>query len=203
MTAEDVLSWWFGTWDDRAPLEDDDPELVRWWRKDARVDAQIREQFGPLHAEVVAGEHRDWAGHPRGLLALVIVTDQLSRVIYRGQGRAFACDTVARRLTDEALSQAWDRDLQLIERAFLYMPLMHAEDRVAHRRALSLFTGLAEEAEEAGLARADYYRRVVGFEQRHKEIIDRFGRYPHRNFQMERTSTPEELAFLQDVEQSF
>ena len=203
MAPDDVLTWWFGEWDDSTPLSDDDPQLVRWWRKDATIDAAIHARFGDLHAEVSAGGVREWADDPRGLLALVIVMDQFSRVIFRNTVRAFRCDESARRLTGTALERAWDRDMSLIERSFLYMPLMHAEDRVAHRRALALYTGLAEEAEEAGLPRADYYRRVVGFAQRHKEIIDRFGRYPHRNFQMERTSTPEELAFLKDVEQSF
>lgn len=203
MGPDDVLSWWFGGWDDRAALADDDEELVRWWRKNAATDQIIRDRFGELHAQVASGGFREWTDTPRGLLAIVIVMDQFSRVLHRDTGRAFSCDGAARQLTGAALERAWDRDMSLIERAFLYMPLMHAEDRVAHRRALSLYTGLAEEAEEAGLQRADYYRRVVGFAQRHKEIIDRFGRYPHRNFQMERTSTPEELAFLQDVEQSF
>lgn len=203
MAPDDVIAWWFGDWQDDAPLAADDPQLVRWWRRDQGNESVLAERFGALHEAVASGDHRDWAQNARGILALVIIMDQFSRVLHRNRIRAFACDADARQLTAVALERAWDRDLELIERAFLYMPLMHAEDRVAHRRALSLFTGLAEEAEEAGLARADYYRRVVAFAQRHKEIIDRFGRYPHRNFQLERTSTPEELAFLKDVEQSF
>ncbi|HHO53428.1 MAG TPA: DUF924 domain-containing protein, partial [Deltaproteobacteria bacterium] len=159
-------------------------------------DQEIRDRFSTLHAEIVAEKHTEWSDSPRGLLARILVLDQLSRVLHRGSGRAFAHDPQARQLTAQALEQAWDRELRPIERVFLYLPLMHAEDRVAHRRALGLFTGLAEEAEEMGLARADYYRRIVSYELKHKQIIDRFGRYPHRNFPLERTSTPEELAFI-------
>jgi uncharacterized protein (DUF924 family) len=128
------------------------------------------------------------------------VLDQLSRMLFRGASRAFRWDGKARTTTQRALERAQDRELRPIERAFLYMPLMHAEDRATHRRALALYSDLAEEAEEAGLARADYYRQVVGHEVRHKEVIDRFGRYPHRNFALERTSTPEELAFIREDE---
>lgn len=203
MTPDKVLDFWFAGWDDQAPLANDDPLLVKWWQKTAANDQAIKGQFGDLHEAVAQGGHRDWAQSPRGLLALVVVLDQFSRVIHRGSGRAFRCDRDARELTQAALAKAWDRDLARIERAFLYMPLMHAEDRAAHRKALALFTGLAEEAEEAGITRADYYRRIVASEQRHKEIVDRFGRYPHRNFPMERTSTPEELAFIRDEDAGF
>ncbi len=196
MTCEDLLSYWFGDWDDEAPLAEDDPQVRRWWDKDPEIDAEIAQRFGALHAEVIAGGQPTWADTPRGLLAHILVLDQLSRAIYRGSSRAFDQDPQARQLTAVALERAWDRDLKPIERVFLYLPLVHAEDRVAHRRALSLFTGLAEELEELGAARADYYRRIVHYELRHKQIIDRFGRYPHRNFSLERTATPEELAFL-------
>jgi uncharacterized protein (DUF924 family) len=194
----EVLSWWFGDWDDARPMQDDDPNLRRWWREDPSVDLQARERFSQLHAEVADGTHDAWEEHARGALAKVIVLDQLSRRLFRGSARAFRWDATARGVTQRALERALDRDLRPIERVFLYLPLMHAEDRATHRRALALYSDLAEETEEAGLLRADYYRQVVGLEIRHKAVIDRFGRYPHRNFALERTSTPEELAFLKD-----
>jgi len=196
MSHTQVLDYWFGSWDDSVPLPDDDAEKRRWWSGLPAVDAEIREGFGALHAEVAGGAHPDWEETPRGLLASVVTLDQFSRCLHRGSSRAFAFDAAARRLTSLALQRAWDRDMALIERAFLYMPLMHAEDRASQRRALMLFTSLAEEAEEVGLVRADYYRGVVRFAVEHKEIIDRFGRYPHRNFPLERTSTPEEMEFI-------
>ena len=197
MAPDDVLNYWFGDWDDNAPLSDDDPQIRRWWNRDAALHLELQTKFGPLHEACARGEFREWAATARGLLARVIVLDQLSRAVHRDSGRAFKHDAEARELTARALEQAWDRELRPIERSFLYLPLMHAEDRAAHRRALSLYTGLAEEVEEAGLTRADYYRQTVVQALRHKEIIDRFGRYPQRNFPMERTSTPEELAFLE------
>lgn len=203
MSPDDVLGFWFGDWDDSRPLADDDANLHRWWQGDPSLDAEVRQKFAALHAEVAAGSHDDWEESARGSLAKVIVLDQLSRMLFRGASRAFRWDNKARTTTQGALERAQDRELRLIERAFLYMPLMHAEDRATHRRALALYSDLAEEAEESGLARADYYRQVVGHEVRHKKVIDRFGRYPDRNFALERTSTPEELAFIRDDEGGF
>ncbi len=197
-TPEDALTWWFGDWDDSVPLTDDDPELRRWWQANADDDNTIRERFGALHAEVVAGEHDDWEETPRGALAKVILLDQFSRAMHRGTAKAFAGDDLARATTQRSLERAFDRDLDPIERLFLYMPLMHSEESATHRKALALFTAIAEEIEEAGLARADYYRGNVRYEVQHKEIIDRFGRYPHRNGPLERTMTPEEMDWLRD-----
>ena len=196
----ELLDWWFVGWDDAAPLADGDAALLRWAAieegTDPALDEEIRERFGALHAEVARGGHGDWEDTARGALARVIVLDQVSRVLHRQTSRAYRWDAEARATTQRALERAHDRELAPIERAFLYLPLTHAEDRAAHRRALALYTDLAEEAEEAGLARADWYRQAVQTEQRLKEIIDRFGRDPQRNFPLERTSTPEELAFL-------
>jgi uncharacterized protein (DUF924 family) len=202
MLPDDVLNWWFGDWSDQAPLGDPDPNLHRWWVRDDAIDAEARALFSTLHIEVARGDHDDWEQTARGTLAVVVVLDQLSRMLYRGSARAFRWDAQARDVTQRALEQARDRELRLIERVFLYLPLMHAEDRAPHRRALALYSDLAEEAEEAGLVRADVYRRVVSWEVRHKRVIDRFGRYPHRNLPLERTSTPEELAFIDANERS-
>lgn len=201
MSPDDVIRFWFGDWDDTRPLRDDDTNLRRWWQADPSIDAEVRQKFGALHTEVTSGAYDDWEASARGSLAKVIVLDQLSRMLFRGASRAFRWDGKARTTTLHALERAQDRELRPIERAFLYMPLMHAEDRATHRRALALYSDLAEEAEETGLARADYYRQVVGHEVRHKEVIDRFGRYPQRNFALERTSTPEELAFIDDEDE--
>ena len=194
----DVFQWWFGGWRDDRPLDDDDPELHRWWGRDPAVDAVARERFAALHKATVAGDHDAWEETARGALAKVLVLDQLSRMLHRDSARAFRWDRDARHVTQRALEAAFDRELKPIERVFLYMPLMHAEDRATHRRALALYSDLAAEVEEAGLARADVYRQFVRWEVRHKTVIDRFGRYPSRNFTLERTSTPEELAFLEE-----
>jgi len=196
MWIDDVIGYWFGDWDDSRPLSDEDPNLARWWHELPATDEEIRARFSTLHAELIAGKHDDWESTARGALARVIVIDQLSRALYRGTAKAYRWDDEARQTTLRTLQGAGDRELRPIERVFLYLPLMHAEDRATHRRALALYADLAEEVEEAGLVRADYYRQLVAWEIRHKAVVDRFGRDPERNFALERTSTPEELAFL-------
>ena len=197
MSPDDVLNFWFGDWDDSQPLvtTTEPPPLVG---RDSSIDADVRRRFADLHAEVADGAHDSWEECARGSLGKVIVLDQLSRMLFRDSSRAFRWDHLARTTTQRALERAQDRELRPIERVFLYLPLMHAEDRATHRRVLAPVLGFREETEEAGIVRADYYRQVVGWEIRHKEVIDRFGRYPHRNFALERTSTPEELAFIRD-----
>jgi uncharacterized protein (DUF924 family) len=201
MTPDVILEWWFAGWDDALPLGSPDAAVARWTAAeegtDPALDAEVRERFADLHAAVAKGS-LDGEDTARGTLAKVLVLDQLSRVLHRSTGKAYSWDAEARAATQRALERAYDRELTLVERAFLYLPLTHAEDRTAHRRALLLYTDLAEEAEEAGVARADWYRSAVQAEQRLKEIIDRFGRDPHRNLPLERTSTPEELEFLSD-----
>lgn len=201
---KELLDWWFTGWDDAAPLAEGDAALARWAAveegTDPALDEEIRERFAELHGALCKQSEEEWEDTARGALAKVIVLDQVSRVLHRQTSRAYRWDAAARATTQRALERAYDRELAPIERAFLYLPLTHAEDRAAHRRALALYTDLAEETEEAGLARADWYRAAVQTEQRLKEIIDRFGRYPDRNFPLERTSTPEELAFLDTID---
>ncbi len=198
MTADDVLTYWFGGWDDALPLPDDDPQTRRWWGREPEVDRVIQDRFGALLTELVHEGWREWSDSPEELLACVVVLDQFSRVVYRGQKEAFENDPRASLLTRRALDLGWSSALSPIQRTFLYMPLVHAEDRKVHAEAETLFRALVEEVERAGLARAGYYRGVLDHVAKHREIIERFGRYPHRNIVLERTSTPEELQWLRD-----
>lgn len=198
MNATDVLTFWFGDWDDAIPLADDDPQTRRWWGRAADVDRRIQDRFGALHTELTHDGWEAWGDSPEELLACVIVLDQFSRVVYRGQKEAFANDRRARELTRRALDLGWPSSLTPIQRTFLFMPLVHAEDRESHTLATALFGGLVREVEQSGSPRVGYYRGVLEHVAKHKEIIDRFGRYPHRNEALERTSTPEELAWLRD-----
>ncbi|MEN0067299.1 MAG: DUF924 family protein [Myxococcota bacterium] len=203
MTAADVLTFWFGDWDDALPLADSDPQTIRWWGKVPEVDRTIQDRFGALHTELVHEGWRAWSDSPEDLLACVIVLDQFSRVVYRGQRQAYANDPRARALTQRALDLGWVASMSPIQRTFLLMPLVHAEDRASHSRATAMLGELVEEVAAAGSPRLDYYRRVLNHAVEHKQIIDRFGRYPHRNIVLERTSTPEELAYLQDETPGF
>lgn len=170
---EAVLAFWF-----------QELEPKQWWVADPALDAQIRERFGDTLARAARGELSDWRESARGRLAEIIVLDQFSRNIYRGTPAAFAQDAVALVLAQEGIRAGAPAALSPIQRNFLYMPFMHSESPLVHQWAEALFrdNGLEEN-----------YR----YELRHKEIIDRFGRYPHRNAILGRDSTPEELAFLE------
>ncbi|KGI77082.1 DUF924 family protein [Oleiagrimonas soli] len=174
-----VLRFWF-----------DDIEPKQWWVKDADFDQTIRARFGDLLEQAAAGELSDWRDTPRGRLAEVIVLDQFSRNIHRDTRLSFARDPIALVLAQEAIRADAHEALTPIERNFLYMPFMHSESRAIHARAEALFR-------DNGLE--DNYR----FELKHRDIIERFGRYPHRNAILGRTSTPEEIAFLAQPGSSF
>ncbi|MBB1074236.1 DUF924 domain-containing protein [Rhodoferax sp. 4810] len=174
-----VLAFWF---DEASPQQ--------WWAKSDDFDRLIRQRFGAVHAAAAQGELFDWRASASGRLAEIIVLDQFSRNLYREQAQAFACDAMALALAQTAVALQADRELPVPRRTFLYMPYMHSESPVIHAVALSLF---ATPGLEGNLA----------FEVKHKDIIDRFGRYPHRNAALGRRSTPQELAFLATPGSSF
>ena len=169
---EDVLTFWF---------KDIDPAM--WWRSDAEFDELIRNKHLGLLEQAAKAELAAWRQTARGRLAEIIVLDQFSRNVYRNTPQAFAQDPAALVLSQEALAAGALSELEPIERSFLLLPFMHSESATIHQEAEQLFLKHAPaENYEAELA--------------HKAIIDRFGRYPHRNDVLGRESTQEELAFL-------
>jgi len=179
VNPQDVLHFWF---DEATPQQ--------LFKKDAAFDAEIRARFGETHRAAAHGELAAWRDTPDGRLAEIIVLDQFSRNLFRDDARAFATDGMALVLAQEAVRAGADRSIPEARLAFLYMPFMHSESRAIHVEAERLFR-------HPGLE--DNYR----FELKHKAIIDRFGRYPHRNVVLGRASTPEEIAFLQKPGSSF
>lgn len=175
----DIFKFWF---------EEIDPK--QWWQVDPDFDRLIEQRFGDIHAIASSAGLPDWRGAAQGRLAEIIVLDQFSRNIYRGSPGAFACDAQALELAAEAVELKLAQQLPPVQRAFLYMPFMHSEDAATHEQAMKLF---GEPGLEPNLA----------FEIRHKAIIDRFGRYPHRNAILGRASTAEEEAFLKLPGSSF
>ena len=163
---------------------------AKWWKVDAEFDRLIVERFSELHGRATSSELFEWRADPRGRLAEIIVLDQFSRNIYRGDRLAFAADPMALALAQEAVAAKADLALPLEQRVFLYMPYMHSESRAIHEVAERLFKESGPENNYA-------------FELRHKAIIDRFGRYPHRNAVLGRQSTEEELEFLAQPGSSF
>ncbi|HET7728624.1 MAG TPA: DUF924 family protein [Usitatibacter sp.] len=176
---DEVLGFWFGPERGRSRRE--------WFAKDPGFDASIRERFGALHARAAARGLEAWRASPEPMLALVIVLDQFSRHLYRGDGRAFAQDAHARECVAEALVRGDDLALLPVERQFLYLPLEHSEDAADQDRAVELMRSLEAFEETRGLAE---------WAVKHREVIARFGRFPHRNEALGRPSTPDELDFL-------
>lgn len=176
---EEVLNFWFK-----------EVETSAWWEKDAHFDELIRSRFLALHEKASNCELYEWRNCTEGRLAEVIVLDQFSRNIYRDTAQAFAQDALALALAQEAIHQAEDQKLPPIQRSFLYMPYMHSESLEIHNQAVTLFESLGNESN-------------LQFEIKHKEIIERFGRYPHRNAILNRQSTDEEIKFLTQPGSSF
>jgi uncharacterized protein (DUF924 family) len=176
---EAVIKFWF---------EETDPRF--WWKKDADFDQLIDERFEIAHHMATQGALASWRETPLGRLAEIIVLDQFSRNLYRDSPLAFACDEQALALAQEAIQAGADEELETRQKAFLYLPFMHSESRAAHETALTLFKAPGLESN-------------YDFELKHKLIIDRFGRYPHRNEILGRDSTQEEIEFLKQPGSSF
>jgi uncharacterized protein (DUF924 family) len=179
MDYKAVIEFWFET-----------IKPAQWWKKDAEFDRVITEQFGHWHTAAGLAELVHWRQHPEGRLAEIIVLDQFSRNIYRDQPKSFAFDGMALVLSQQAIDNDDDKKLDQQKRLFMYMPYMHSESKVIHQQAVVLFQRLGLEGN-------------LEFELKHKAIIDRFGRYPHRNTILGRQSTEQEIEFLQQPDSSF
>ncbi len=177
--ADEVIHFWF------QKLTPKD-----WFKKDISLDEKIKENFLELLYRTIAGECAQWRDTAKGSLAQVIVLDQFSRNIFRDKKESFAQDPLALAIAQDAIKKKLDLELSITERAFLYMPFMHSESQVIHQKAVELFSLKGLESN-------------LDFELKHKAIIDRFGRYPHRNHILNRESTHEELLFLQEKGSSF
>lgn len=181
--AISILDFWFG----RPGSQGHGTARDVWFRKDAAFDAEVRARFGAVTTIALAGGCGAWCGSAEGSLARVLVLDQFTRNMFRDTAQAFAGDARALATAQDAVARGLDRKLDPYGRWFLYMPFEHAEDRDAQRRSLELFGSLAA---ESGLD------APLAWARKHAEVIERFGRYPHRNALLGRESTPEEIAFL-------
>lgn len=179
--AAAVTAFWFGT-------DPDYPQRDAWFRKSDTFDAQIRDRFGPTIEAALAGGLHDWDATPQGLLARIVVLDQFTRNAFRGSARAFAGDALALAAARQLADAGLDRELHPVWRCFAYLPFEHAEDLAMQERSVALFTALA-----AADARFEGH---LDYAHRHHDVIRRYGRFPHRNAVLGRTSTPEELAYL-------
>ncbi|HET9149468.1 MAG TPA: DUF924 family protein [Alphaproteobacteria bacterium] len=184
--AEDVLAFWFAD----VPGDDFTARKDIWFGNDPAFDAVVARRFSALHAKASAGSLTAWEDGPRSALALVIVLDQFPRNIYRGTLRAFASDPQALAVARRALNRGFDHALRPVERMFLYLPFEHSESREDQERSVALFTALEDPI-------------TLDYAVRHRDIIARFGRFPHRNAILGRPSTPAERVFLAEPNSSF
>jgi uncharacterized protein (DUF924 family) len=186
-----VLQFWFGDVDELG--RSDVLHSRRWFMKDEAFDREVAERFGETYADVRSGLREAWLDDPRGRVAYVIVLDQFSRNMFRGTARMFEGDKQALAAAIEGVARHDDTELNVNERSFLYMPYMHSEDIDMQERSVALFTELAATApsELRGSLVA-----AVQYAEKHREIIARFGRFPHRNAILGRESTSAEIAFI-------
>ena len=175
---EEILSFWF-----------DEIEPSSWWAKDEKFDTLITRKFSRIHLQAANCELYSWRESPRGRLAEIIILDQFSRNMFRDTPLSFAYDPLALALSQEAVAANADKTLSVDEQHFLYMPYMHSESLQVHEVAMQLFSPDGKSDNQ--------------FELRHKNIIEEFGRYPHRNAILDRNSTTEELEFLSKPGSSF
>lgn len=194
---DEILEFWFGPGDD--PWEVDEEISSRWFGGGESFDAEIRERFGEDLECAIRGEYDDWPETPRGRLALILIFDQFSRNIFRDSPRAWSQDLLAQKLTLEGMADGVDDELRPIEQCFFYLPLEHAEDLQLQRMSLREFTRLADDAPYGAALGSEVDR----YAERHFEIIERFGRFPHRNEVIGRPTTPEEAEFLKQPNSSF
>lgn len=197
-TWQPLLDWWFGA--DAPAGELAARQNGLWFGYRAEQDAEARTRFGDLTEQALNGYLGDWASNPEGWLALLLLLDQLPRMIHRGTPRAFAGDARALALLERGIEQGWDRRLSAIQRVFCYMVFEHAEDLQHQERAVQAFAVLLAEQDEAD---SPAFISFLEFAKAHHRVIARFGRFPHRNAILGRVSTIDELSFLAEPGSSF
>jgi len=180
--AREVLDFWF-----------DEAHAAHWFASDAGFDREVRERFGAAAEAAANGELDGWAGSPAGWLALLILLDQFPRNLHRGAARAWANDVKAQRVALSGIDRGDDRELPPLRRVFAYLPLEHAEDKGLQQRSVALFEQLQA---DAPADQAPRFAMFLDYARRHREVIDRFGRFPHRNAVLGRVDTAEEASYL-------
>jgi uncharacterized protein (DUF924 family) len=193
---DEVLAFWFG---EPASTSDElGRKIRRWFMGGPELDAEIRDRFTPIVERALQGELDEWTQTPRGRLALILLLDQFTRSIYRNDPRSFSGDARAQALALEAVDRGLEGGLTIEQRQFLHMPLLHAESLALQDRSIAAVDALTAEA-------SALHQQFLGMgaeqARKYRDIIARFGRFPHRNEVLGRTSTPEEREFLVDWQQ--
>ncbi len=193
-----IHAFWFGPLGEAGVPRKDRSRL--WFRADAKTDSLIRQRFGALLDRAARGELNSWAQTAEGRLALILLCDQFARNIYRGTAHAFAHDAMALTLCTEGIECGHDRELRPIERAFFYMPMEHCEQLSMQERCVQHYEQLLEDVPPAT---GGQLRSFLQHARDHRDIVLRFGRFPHRNRVLERPSTAAEIDFLRTHKATF
>jgi uncharacterized protein (DUF924 family) len=197
-TQDTILEFWFGLNADDKAVAAEQSKL--WWMKHPETDQRIRQRFEAYVAKAANGELDTWSATPRGRLALILLTDQFPRNIYRDTPQAFSFDPLARSWSKEGIRHGLDKSLRPIERVFFYLPLEHSESLEDQEQSVALYQELIA---DAGPEQKSTFDGFLDFAIRHRDIVKRFDRFPHRNRILGRKSTAEEIAFLQEKGSSF
>lgn len=190
LLINEILDFWFA---DIGAGFDVSSQKGIWWNGGTTVDEEIEQRFGPMVTAAKNGLLKTWEIDHRGCLAVVILLDQFSRNIYRGSAKAFAGDTMALNIVNTALAKQFDRLMTPMQRSFFYMPFEHSESLLNQDRAVGLFKKLLGEVPETG---KQTIQSSLDFAEKHRNIIARFGRFPHRNAVLSRQATAEEKTYL-------
>ncbi|KJH71168.1 DUF924 family protein [Aliterella atlantica] len=188
--VDEILEFWFG-----APnLPDYGKERSFWFTKNLDFDKELSDRFLPIYTQAATGELDSWQDSPQSCLALLLLLDQFPRNMFRGTPQSFATDTKALAVANNAVAKGFDRDLLPVQRWFIYLPFEHSENLADQKRCVDLFATLRGDPDSA---------RTIDYALRHKSVIERFGRFPHRNKILGRKTTPEEAEFLKQPGSSF
>ena len=195
MNPQDILTFWFG--DDVTTIPEEQYQL--WFGKSAATDQAVQ-AFAATREQAVRGDLNHWQESAEGVLALIILIDQFSRNLFRNDPKAFEFDLLGQELAALAVTNSFDKALTAVQRIFIYLPFEHAEDRFLQAQSVGFFTQLCHEAPE-GLQQQ--LATTLDYAKRHQVVVERFGRFPHRNEVLGRASTSQELAFLEEPNSSF
>jgi uncharacterized protein (DUF924 family) len=194
---EEVLQYWFGNYSDETELSPDSPRVRRWFQEGKSIDKEVKRLFEPDVVKAREGLLKIWEHTPRGRMALVLLLDQFPRHIYRDTSKSYVADEYALELALRSIGDGTDLKLKLIERAFLYLPMMHSEDLKIQNQSIQQYRQLAETAKSQIPLNQDYYFGTLEYALKHHSVIQRFGRFPHRNAILGRKSSLDEQAYLE------
>lgn len=197
-TADTIRAFWFGSGTDDKTTADERARM--WWSKNPEVDREIRQRFEACVAEAANHELDHWSATAGGRLALILLTDQFPRHIYRDTPQAFSFDALARHWAREGIRQGEHEQLRPVERVFFYLPLEHSESMDDQEQSVTLCEELVRNAPDEHKA---VFEEFLRYARLHRDVIKRFGRFPHRNRILGRESTPEELGALKQGGLSF